>query len=138
MTPKTRKILIISVTALEIALMVLSWMANFGPLRLILSRIAYPVFSALLFLIANLRSVKYAEYSRPLRILTAVSCAVYMLPHLLISERIGGEEYLFFGLIRTESVPAVFPTIGYASLLLSTAAVVAQIFFCVLERKKRK
>lgn len=126
------------VTVAEILLMLLSWFANFGPLRMTLTWTAYPLFSAFLFAAANIMSAKYRENAPVLGKLCAVSCLVYLPPHLLISERIGGEEYLFFGLVRTESIPAFIPVTGYVLLILSTAVVVAQAFFCVVARKKRK
>ena len=125
------------VTVAEILLMLLSWFANFGPLRMTLTRMtAYPFFSAFLFAAANIISAKYRENAPVLGKLCAVSCLVYLPPHLLISERIGGEEYLFFGLVRTESIPAFIPVTGYVLLILSTAVVVAQAFFCVVARKR--
>ena len=137
---KTSKynIVLIIVTAAEILLMLLSWFANFGPLRMTLTWTAYPLFSAFLFATANFMSAKYREGLPVLGKLCAVSCLIYLPPHLLISEKIGGEEYLFFGLIRSENVPQFLPITGYVLLILSTAVVVAQAFFCVVARKKRK
>ena len=136
---KTSKynIVLIIVTAAEILLMLLSWLANFGPyFRLFLTYTAYPFFSAFLFAAANFMSAKYRQTLPVLGKLCAISCLIYLPPHLLISEKIGGEEYLFFGLIRSEAIPQFLPITGYVLLILSNAVIIAQVFSCIVARKR--
>lgn len=123
-----RVLTILIVSVVEVGVMLLSWAANFGPMRMILSRIWYPVFSGVIFTAANIFATVRGERMRLLRRLTVGSCAVYLIPHLLISESIGGEEYLLFGLIRRPSLPDFIQYIGYAALIISTAVTVLQLF----------
>ncbi|MBP5269497.1 MAG: hypothetical protein ILO42_00905 [Clostridia bacterium] len=133
-----RVLTILIVSVVEVGVMLLSWAANFGPVRMILSRILYPVFSGVIFTAANLFATARGDRLPLLRRLTVLSCAVYLIPHLLISERIGGEEYLLFGLIRQPSLPAFTQYIGYAALIISTAVTVLQLFLCLAVGKKER
>ena len=133
-----KRVLVIFIVSLaEAGVMILSWAANFGPVRVFLSLILYPVFSGVIFTAANLFATARGDRLPLLRRLTVLSCAVYLIPHLLISERSGGEEYLLFGLIRQPSLPAFTQYIGYAALIISTAVTVLQLFLCHDMRKQR-
>lgn len=137
MIPLNRKINMLSVVL--VLIMILSWILNFGMLRLTLTVVLFPVFHALLFILANWFSAQYIKESKWLKIVTILSFITFLLPHLIVSDFTEkGESYFFFGLIKSESFPSFSNPFGAGILVLNIVIFILQFVLVGIHKRKLK
>ncbi len=109
-----------------------SWLLNFGWIRFIMTLLFIPVIHSIAFIIINNRSASYMDCSAKLKRYVTLSYITYLSGYLLFPDGGDvGQMYLFFGLIRSNTIAELcyFPTV-----LLFTA----NIALLVLQSKERK
>lgn len=83
-----------------IALVVGSWICNFGWVRLLASFFIFPAHATLLFILVHV-AAKYFVYSKKLKIYTHILYATYFLIYAFLPDvSDDGAPYMFFALIR--------------------------------------
>lgn len=111
-----------------VAIVLLSWILNFGFLRLKLTVQSVPLIHALIFIMINLYAAKKADNSKNLRRILSVMYITYVTSYLLmpdVSE--GGMVYVLFGLLKNSEViikicNSIYPALFTANVIFMAAA----------------
>ena len=117
----------LTVTILCVVIMLLSWIFNMGWYRVILTWIPLPLIHTIIFLRLNIKaSYKVSSY-KSLGKYMVLSCITYLLPYLFFPDGGDlGEMYLFFGLIRNNTVANIMVYIASIALSLNIAALILE------------
>jgi len=110
-----------------IIVMIVSWCMNMGWYRFILTFFAVPVIHAVGFAVMNGIFLFKLPYSGKLKVYTIFSYVTYLLTYICFPD--GGDiptKYVFFGLIKNDTVAEVFGVISLISM-------VAHIVFAILQ-----
>ena len=96
-----------------IVIAAVSWIMNMGWLRVFLTWFPIPILHTIFFKLVNIRVAKWVRLNRATlktKLLSALSCAFYLLAYLLFPD-VGdvGTGYMFFGLIHDSRVEAFIP-----------------------------
>lgn len=125
------------VSGILIVIMLASWLANFGWVRLAGTFMLIPLLHPMAFFIGNYLSAELFADHPKVRWMTVLSFITFLLPHLLIAD-VGdvGEAYVFFHWIENSTVAAITSSIGYAALVLHLTALIIQYVLVFLSRRK--
>ena len=105
----------------------ISWIFNFGWLRVFLSLFGFPLFYGAFFCFANSMAAARLAEMDAMKKYIPWSCITYLLAYLCFPDGGDtGEMYVLFSLIRSDTVSTV-------ALCLSLAAFVANIILLILE-----
>jgi len=125
------------ITSVLTAVMLASWFLNFGWLRFVATFLLFPLVQGGLFILLNVFSSKYYRRSKPLWIVTVLSLATFLLPHLLIPDVSDiGPTYFFFGLIQNSAAADIAMGFGSLFLLVHLGLFTAQFVLFLLVRSK--
>ena len=96
-----------------IVIAAVSWIMNMGWLRVFLTWFPIPILHTIFFKLVNIRVAKWVRLNGATlktKLLSALSCASYLLAYLLFPD-VGdvGTGYMFFGLIHDSRVEAFIP-----------------------------
>ena len=108
-----------------------SWVFNLGWFRTFITMSGIPVVHAILFFFMNSRAAAYFEKSSRMKLYTRLSGLFYLGAYLLFPD--GGDYgpmYMFFGLIRSD-------TICTAAFFLSFACLTAHVVMLVMQYNLR-
>lgn len=108
-----------------VLIMLISWVFNMGWYRVILTWFMFPVIHSIIFLWVNFKVASEISRSNGLNKPLLVSCITYLLPYLIFPDGgdIGG-MYLFFGLIRNDTVANIMSMIAPIILIIHVAVLI--------------
>lgn len=105
----------------------ISWIFNFGWLRVFLSLFGFPLFYGAFFCFANCMAAARTAEMDAMKKYIPWSCITYLLAYLCFPDGGDvGEMYVFFGLIRDDGI-------AHIAMVVSIAAFVANIVLLILE-----
>lgn len=106
-----------------------SWILNMGWFRVFLTWIALPFIHTVAFLLINMKSANRVSSYKKLKKYMILSCMTYLLPYLLFPDGgDGGGMYLFFTLIRNDTVANVMMYIAPIIFVVNIAVLILEYF----------
>lgn len=102
------KKMVILLCVLSIVIAAVSWMANFGWIRFIMTFLLIPFIHAIIFFLTNLFVSSYVDKSRKLKMLNLFFIVTYLMFYIFLPDGgdIGG-LYFFFGLIHNDTLLSI-------------------------------
>ena len=120
-----------------IFVMLISWIFNFGWLRVFLTWLSFPVIHAVIFGIINGKSLLKLHLSAKLKIYTLLSFVSYIISYFAFPDGgDGGTMYVFFGLLHGDAATSVAFTICYWSFITHLVITVLQIIELIIVKLK--
>ncbi|MBO7520244.1 MAG: hypothetical protein J6T73_05640 [Clostridia bacterium] len=108
-----------------------SWILNFGWLRIIMTFTAIPLIHTATFIVINTLALPYADKSKRLTVYGVLSFITYLSGYLLLPDSGDyGPSYMFFGLIKND-------IITQASFYLSAVLLTSNVVFLILQITQR-
>ncbi len=121
------KIFFSALTFLCIIFAILSWFLNFGWYRFFLTILPMPFVYSAFFVISNYTASVYVKRSVSLKISMVLSYISYLGAFALFPDADDYQDYMFFRLIKNETVIDVCEDLSHALFALSIACLVFQI-----------
>jgi len=114
-------------------IMILSWLFNFGWLRVVLTWIPIPLIHLIAFVIINAKVANLIGVSDRFKRFLPISCLTFLLAYLLFPDvgDVGG-GYAFFTLIRNDVIVGIFQCVSL--VLFGTNVIILFVEFMELRR----
>lgn len=120
-----------------VAAAAVSWLTNFGWIRLIMTLMAIPFLHAIAFFLVNIFAASQIEKSRTLKIFTMLSYVTYLCGYLFLPD--GGDvgsAYVFFGLLHNDFMIGFGETISVIGLFGNVVFLVLQLIESIKTKRK--
>ena len=127
------------VPAVSILVFGLSWVFNYGMIRMTLSFVALPFLYSLVLFLYNILVAEYAEKSKKIVILNIAFYVTFILANLFMPDKGNiGPGYLFFGLIKGYKISRVATLVSWIMIAVHAVLFVWQIIEVSLIKKALK
>lgn len=122
----------IIVTMIDLIIVAISWMLNFGLIRFLMMFLLIPFVHGIIFLLTNIFISKYADKSKKIKILNLLFGITFLLAYIFMPDGDDtGMMYFFFGQIQDELLLGTAQTISIITFLGHLVTFILQIIYAV-------
>lgn len=124
---------------LSIALAAFSWITNLGWIRFILTILLIPFVHALAFVTMNVCASKYVNCSKTMKVSVWLFYITYLCTYIFLPDSGDhGPMYMFFGLVRSNSVANIAYYVSMGAFMMHIATFIVQMVQISDYKKKMK